>query len=98
MADGRTFDADKDSFNLLEDAISEFNALDPIDLDLNGNLPWKMSNNEYTSCSQQDLSEVLSELRTKRARRAARLQKRAEVLNLETVTIGELDDLSKWGL
>lgn len=96
LDDGRTFDSDTDSFILFEDSISEFAFLDGKDVD--GKLPWKMSNNNYTPCSQQDLIDILAELRRKRAVRASTLQAQAEILFATSASVGDIENSTNWAI
>jgi hypothetical protein len=98
LDDGRTFDADKDSFILFNDAIADFAFIDPEDLDVDGKLPWKMTNNSYTPCTQQDLIAIMTELRRKRTKRAARLQKQAEIFALNPPSVKDLKNPQNWGV
>lgn len=96
LDDGRTFDADEDSFVLFRDSIDEFDNLPG--LDVNGKLPWKMTNNVYEPCSKQDLIDIYTELRTKRAVRASILQEQAEILFALNKTLIEISDPINWGI
>ena len=96
LDDGRTFDFDRDSMELMPRSISRFELLPT--LDALGRLPWKDADNVYHPLTKPELIAIHEELQTKQAVRAARLQVIAEQLAANPPFVKDLDDLATWGL
>lgn len=95
LSDGRTFDYDKDAMDRFERAIEQFDFLPTL---TNNTLGWKLFDNSIQFFTKAELTAVRDELKQKQAIRAALIFVRAEELAALNVTVGQVQDLTTWGV
>ena len=89
------FDYDQQAKLRFETALSQFDNLPTL---IDGKLAWKLSDNSFELHTKTELQAVYDELQQKTAIRASLLFAKAEELAAGSPTVGDIAELSTWGL
>jgi hypothetical protein len=92
---GQVFDADEIAEKRLTLSLNAFETLPTV---VSGKLTWKLADNSLLELTKVQLADVLDQLRLLSAQRAATLHYQAGVIAQAGATVGQLDDLTFWGV